>query len=148
MRKFLAIGLAVSVLVGMALTGAAQAHEFGFAGILSKSNKEELPELTLGSGKPVAEGPLVLKSGTLYEIEITSDGSDELGLEGPGFFRAIWINEVVINGLEVRPFGLESIEFDKAGTMEIEFLAIRPGRYFLRQPGTTGESQRVEITIQ
>ena len=138
-------GLALAVSI---LSSSAVAHEFGFAGILSKDNKEELPELTLGSGKPVSEGPLVLKSGTLYEIEIVSDGSDELGLEGPGFFRAIWVNEVVINGLEVRPFGLESIEFDKAGTMEIEFLAIKPGRYFLRQPGTTGESQRVEITIQ
>ncbi|WP_346907221.1 hypothetical protein [uncultured Roseibium sp.] len=143
MRKFFVLGL-----TAIALILPAQAHELGFAGLLSKSNKEELPELTLASGKPVAEGPLVLKSGTLYEIEITADGSAELGLEGPGFFRAIWVNEVVINGLEVRPFGLESVEFDQAGTMEIEFLAIKPGRYFLRQPGTTGESQRVEITIQ
>lgn len=143
MKRLVALGL-----TAMALAGPAQAHEFGFAGVLSSSNKEELPELTLASGKPVSDGPLVLKSGTLYEIEITADGSAEIGLEGSGFFRAIWINEVVINGLEVRPFGLESIEFDKAGTMEIEFLAIKPGRYFLRQPGTTGESQRVEITIQ
>lgn len=143
MRLFSGIVLAASL-----LAGPATAHDFGFAGILSKDNKEELPELTLSSGKPVAEGPLMLKSGTLYEIEIVADGSAELGLEGPGFFRAIWVNEVVINGLEVRPFGLESVEFDRAGTMELEFLAIKPGRYFLRQPGTTGESQRVEITIQ
>ncbi|GAB4513101.1 MAG: hypothetical protein Tsb0019_10240 [Roseibium sp.] len=130
------------------LSAPAAAHEFGFAGILDNSNKEELPELTLSSGKPIADGPLVLKSGTMYELEIVSDGSAELALEGPGFFRAIWVNEVVINGLEVRPFGLESVEFDDEGTMEIEFLAIKPGRYFLRQPGSTGESQRVEITIQ
>ena len=39
-------------------------------------------------------------------------------------------------------------EFDEAGTMEIEFLAIKPGRYFLRIPGSSGESQRVEISIQ
>jgi len=143
MRLFAGVVLAASL-----VAGAAAAHDFGFAGILSKDNKEDLPELTLASGKPIAEGPLILKSGTLYEIEIVADGSAELGLEGPGFFRAIWVNEVVINGLEVRPFGLESVEFDEAGTMEIEFLAIKPGRYFLRQPGTTGESQRVEITIQ
>ncbi|WP_421983007.1 hypothetical protein [Roseibium sp.] len=124
------------------------AHEFGFAGILDKSNREELPDLILSSGKPIADAPLILKSGTMYEVEIVSDGSAELALEGPGFFRAIWVNEVVINGLEVRPFGLESVEFDDAGTMEIEFLAIKPGRYFLRQPGSKGENQRVEITIQ
>ena len=124
------------------------AHDFGFAGILSNENKGEIPELTLSSGKPIAEGPITLKSGMGYELEITSDGSGELGLEGPGFFRAIWINEIVINDLEVRPFGLESVEFDDEGTIEIEFIAIKPGQYFLRIPGTSGESQRVDITIQ
>jgi hypothetical protein len=143
MKTILGVCLAVCV-----LSAPAAAHEFGFAGILDNSNKEELPELTLSSGKPIADGPLMLKSGTMYELEIVSDGSAELALEGPGFFRAIWVNEVVINGLEVRPFGLESVEFDDEGTMEIEFLAIKPGRYFLRQPGSTGESQRVEIIIQ
>lgn len=125
----------------------ASGHDFGFAGILSSSNKEELPELTLASGQPISEAPLVLKSGMVYEMEITADGSAELALEGSGFFRAIWINEIVINGLEIRPFGIESIEFDEAGTMEIEFLAIKPGSYELRQPGSTGD-QRVGITIQ
>ncbi|MEP3278867.1 MAG: hypothetical protein ABJN26_19600 [Stappiaceae bacterium] len=124
------------------------AHEFGFAGILSSSNKEDLPALTLSSGNPISEAPLTLKSGTVYELEITADGTAELALEGSGFFRAIWINEIVINGLEIRPLGIESIEFDEAGTMEFEFLAIKPGKYFLRQPGSSGESQRVEITIQ
>ncbi|WP_238372651.1 hypothetical protein [Heliomarina baculiformis] len=126
----------------------ATAHEFGFAGILSNDNMEDMPDITLGLGKPLADGPITLKSGTGYELEITSDGSGELALEGPGFFRAIWINEIVINDLEVRPFGLESVEFDDEGTMEIEFIAIKPGRYFLRIPGSTGETQRVEITIQ
>ncbi len=125
----------------------ATAHDFGFAGILSSSNKEEAPELTLASGEPISDAPIVLKSGTLYEMEITADGSAELALAGSGFFRAIWINEIVINGLEIRPFGIESIEFDEAGTMEFEFLAIKPGKYELRQPGSTGD-QKVDITIQ
>lgn len=145
MRTSILIGLAVSLLAGPAL---AQSQDWGFAGILAKSNREELPELTLSSGKPIAEAPLTLKSGKVYEIEIVSDGSAELALEGSGFFRAIWVNEVVVNGLEIRPFGLESVEFDEAGTMELEFLAIKPGRYFLRQPGSTGENQRVDITIE
>ncbi|WP_417668729.1 hypothetical protein [Roseibium sp.] len=143
MKLIAALGVAVGLFASPVL-----AHDFGFAGILDSNNREELPELTLSSGKPIAEAPLVLKSGTMYEIEIVSDGTAELALEGSGFFRAIWINEVVINGLEIRPFGLESVEFDEEGTMEIEFLAIKPGRYFLRQPGSTGENQRVEITIQ
>jgi len=144
MKTSIAIVAAAALLFGTP----ASAHDYGFAGILSKSNKEDLPELSLSSGKPIADAPLTLKSGTMYEIEIVGDGTAELALEGSGFFRAIWINEIVINGLEIRPFGIESVEFDKAGTMEIEFLAIKPGTYFLRQPGSSGESQRVEITIQ
>lgn len=131
-----------------ALALPAAAHDYGFAGILSHSNSAEMPGITLAVGTPLAEGPITLQSGTMYELEIEADGSGELGLEGPGFFRAIWINEVVINGLEVRPFGLESVEFDQAGTMEIEFLAIKPGRYHLKIPGSKGESQRVDIAIQ
>ena len=126
----------------------AAAHDFGFAGILSASNMEELPDLMLSSGKPVSDGPLVLKSGRGYELTIVSDGTDELGLEGGNFFRAIWINEIVVNDLEIRPYGIQSVEFDDAGSMEIEFIAIKPGRYDLRIPGTTGASQRVEITIE
>jgi len=126
----------------------AAAHDFGFAGVLSNTNKGEMPGILLSVGKPLADGPIALKSGMLYELEIEADGTGELALEGSGFFRAIWVNEVVVNGLEIRPFGLESVEFDEAGTMEIEFLAIKPGRYFLRIPGSTGESQRVEISIQ
>lgn len=130
------------------IAGSATAHDYGFAGVLSASNKGEMPGITLAVGQPIAEGPITLKSGVMYELEIEADGSGELGLEGPGFFRAIWVNEVVVNGLEMRPFGMESVEFDEAGEMEIEFLAIKPGAYFLRIPGSKGESQRVEITIQ
>ena len=71
-----------------------------------------------------------------------------LALDGPGFFRAIWIDEIVIEGLEIRPLGLDSVEFDEAGEMEIGFLAIKPGRYYMKVPGSTGETQRIEITIE
>ncbi len=45
----------------------------------------------------------------------------------PGFFRAIRVNEAVTNDLEFRPRGLESLEFDDAGTLEIEFIATKTG---------------------
>lgn len=142
MKRFLAAtALALAALP-------AGAHDYGFAGILSNSNSGEMPGLTLSVGTPIAEGPITLESGKVYELEIEADGSGELALEAPGFFRAIWINEVVINGLEVRPFGLESVEFDEAGVMEIEFLAILPGQYEIRIPGARGDGQRVSVTIQ
>lgn len=121
---------------------------FGAAGLLSGSNKEDLPPLILSAGEPISDAPWVLKSGTYYEFEIEADGSQELALSGPEFFRAIWIDEIVIEGLEIRPLGLDSVEFDEAGTMEIGFVAIKPGAYYMSIPGTTGETQRIEITIE
>lgn len=131
----------------LASASIASAHEFGFAGILDNTNKTELEEIELSVGKAMNDEVITLKSGGYYEIEITSDGSGEIQLHGPGFFRAIWINEVVINDLEVRPYGIESVEFDDEGTMEIEFLAIKPGQYFLGIPGG-GDAQKVLINIQ
>jgi len=124
------------------------AKKMGFAGLLAKCNREELPPITMASGKPLAEESLKLQSGAYYKIEIISDGSAELALAGADFFRAIWINEVVINDLEIRPLGLDSFEFDDEGTIELSFIAIKPGRYALSIPGSKGESQRVSIAIQ
>ena len=121
---------------------------FGAAGLLSGKNKEGLPPVILSAGEPLSDAPWVLKSGTYYEFEIQGDGSQELALIGPEFFRAIWIDEIVVEGLEIRPLGLDSIEFDEAGEMEIGFVAIKPGRYYMKVPGTTGETQRIEITIE
>ena len=137
----------VTLLMAVVTAIPAHAHDLGFAGLLSKGNMEELPEIKLSVGEPLGED-MVLKSGTGYELEITSDGSGEIQLAGPGFFRAIWVNEVVINDLEVRPYGLESLEFDDEGTMEIEFIAIKPGVYELKIPGTTSDNQRIKITIK
>ncbi|SDE89616.1 hypothetical protein SAMN04488117_101643 [Celeribacter baekdonensis] len=122
--------------------------KFGMAGILSASNSETLPPILLSAGQPLADAPLHLKSGTYYEIEIEADGSQELGLEGAGFFRAIWIDEIVIEGLEIRPLGIDSVEFDEAGVMEIGFVAIKPGTYDLHVPKAKGDLQRLEIIIE
>lgn len=118
------------------------------AGLLETSNRVTLPALKLMSGEPVSEAPLSLKSGTYYIVEIEADGSAELALEGAAFFRAVWINEVVINDIEIRPIGIDSFEFDDEGTIELSFIAIKPGKYALSIPGSTGDSQRVEITIE
>lgn len=139
----------ISLALALCLSGTiTAAHDYGFAGILSNGNSGEMPGLTLSVGEPIADGPITLESGKVYELEIKADGSGELALTGPDFFRAIWVNEVVINGLEIRPYGLESVEFDEAGEMEIEFVAIKPGTYELKIPGSTGDTQRVEISIK
>ena len=142
-----ACALALAFFAAPALA-APKCDKLGFAGLLAKCNKEDLPEITLSSGKPLADAPWNLQSGVYYEVEIVSDGTAELALVGPEFFRAIWIDEIVINDLEIRPLGLDSIEVDDEGEIELGFVAIKPGRYHLKIPGSTGETQRIEITIQ
>ena len=142
-----ALGLAL-LTPALALAEGAPRAEWGRAGILSSANKAELPPITLSAGMPLADAPWRLTSGTYYEFEIEGDGSAELALEGAEFFRAIWIDEIVVNDLEIRPLGVNSIEFDDAGSMEIGFVAIKPGSYMLRVPGSTGETQRLEIVIE
>ena len=127
---------------------AAQQFDYGFSGMTGKANHTDLPPLTLGSGKPVAEAPYMLKAGGYYSIVVQADGTAELALSGGDFFRAIWVNEVVINDIEVRPMGMASLEFDDEGEAEISFIAIQPGTYELSIPGSTGESQKAVFTIQ
>lgn len=122
--------------------------DYGFSGIMARDNRTDLAPLTLASGKPVAGGEYTLKSGGFYRIAINADGSQELALSGGDFFRSIWINEIVINDIEIRPMGVHSIEFDNAGTAVISFIAVTPGRYTLSIPGSSGETQQAVFNIQ
>ena len=124
-----------------------EAVSLGQAGLLGRQNRgDDLPTLVLSAGMPLAEGDLTLQSGRYYELVIEADGSQELALEGDGFFRAIWVDEVVIEGIELRPFGISSMEFDEAGEAEISFVAVKPGSYSLGVPDS--ELQRIAITIE
>ncbi|SIQ93787.1 hypothetical protein SAMN05421641_11837 [Paracoccus thiocyanatus] len=122
--------------------------DFGFSGIMARDNRTQLAPLTLASGKPVAGAEYKLKSGGFYRIDINADGSQELALSGGDFFRAVWINEIVINDIEIRPMGVHSLEFDDAGTATISFIAVVPGRYTLSIPGSQGETQQAVFNIQ
>ena len=136
MKRLIAFAAAI------AIASPALAHDLGFAGLFSKSNTEDLPELTIAADKPLGED-WTLKSGTYYEVEIEADGSAELQLDGAEFFRAIWIDEIVINDMEVRPMALHSLEFDDEGTVEIGFIAIKPGSYVLKT-----QSSQITVKIQ
>ncbi|MBM3603528.1 MAG: hypothetical protein FJX25_01940 [Alphaproteobacteria bacterium] len=127
---------------------AAGKFDYGFAGLLARDNRTDLAPLTLASGQPVAAREYTLKSGGYYRIEINADGSQELALSGGDFFRAIWINEIVIEDIEIRPMGVHSIEFDSAGTARLSFVAVLPGRYTLSVPGSSGDSLQAVFNIQ
>jgi hypothetical protein len=145
----------LGALLGVALAGAPAmaaplCDDLGFAGLLASCNRGEPIAITLASGQPLYAGeqPVELQSGAYYELEITSDGSAELALAGADFFRSIWVNEIVINDIEVRPMAVDSLEFDDEGTARLSFVAIRPGTYVLGIPGATGETQQVQFAIR
>ncbi|EBA05595.1 hypothetical protein [Sagittula stellata] len=121
--------------------------DMGFAGLLAACNRGEDINITLASGKPLGED-VTLQSGAYYTLVIEADGSAELAVEGASFFRAIWMNEIVINKIEVRPMAIDSIEFDKAGVVEMSFIAIKPGTHVMKIPGSTGETQQIKFSIQ
>jgi len=116
------------------------------SGLLTKAIN--LPPIILSAGKPLSEKPYELESGKHYRLKIIADGSQELAINGPEFFRNVWVNEIVINDIEVRPLGVDSLEFDDEGEATITFITIRPGIFHLKIPGTTGETQRATFNVK
>ncbi len=127
--------------------GTLPVQTFAQAGLLT-GGAEDLPPIKLASGQPLADQPYELESGKYYSIDINADGSAELAIGGVEFFRNVWVDEVVINDIEVRPLGVDSLEFDDEGTATISFIPIRPGRFVLRIPGTTGETQQAVFNVK
>ena len=138
--------LAAAVAVAAGLAAATPDNEAAAqSGLLTRAI--DLDPITLSAGQPLAEAPYEIEAGGHYRLTIEADGSQELAIHGPEFFRNVWINEVVINDIEVRPLGLDSLEFDAAGTATITFIPIRPGSFILRIPGTTGETQAATFNV-
>ncbi len=115
------------------------------ANLLTKAT--DLPALELSAGKAFPKEPIELEGGKYYRWTIKSDGTSESAVAAPEFFRFIWINEVVINDIEVRPLGLDSIEFDDEGEATLSFIPIRTGTYEYFMPNA-GDAYRGTIVVK
>jgi hypothetical protein len=96
--------------------------------------RTDLPELVLGDGEsndfavPVRD--VELEAGRAYRLNITAKGQKEYKFMASEFFRNIWINQIVVNHLEIHMAGSpHHLEFDDPGTIGVDFVAIRPGTY-------------------
>lgn len=117
-------GAIAAVFAVLGLTGQAQAE-----GNLA-SNATRLPDLMIDSeALTFSETTFELETGKYYRLRIVHDGGEELAVMAPELFRNSWINQVVINDLEITPYGLYSVEFDDEGTVDVWFVPIRPGEY-------------------
>lgn len=93
------------------------------------SKPVDLAELMLTGDLKMSQTEYQLETGKYYRINISSDGQEEFAWMAPELFRNVWVNQIVVNDLEVKAAGIYSLEFDAAGTFEMTFVPIRPGRY-------------------
>ena len=115
--------------------------------VLAEGNLASRPvtlELTLNSdltmtmhqaGEPVTE--YTLETGKYYRWEITmAAAGEELAIAAPALWRNSWVDQVVIEDLEVHMFGAPyQFEFDDEGLIQVRFVPIRPGDYEFYAPG-------------
>lgn len=90
---------------------------------------DRLETLLLNGAKGFSTTSYEIETGTYYRWRIESDGLEEYKLLAPALFRESWIDQVVIEDREVKPFGLHAVEFDDAGAIDIWFIPQRPGTY-------------------
>lgn len=91
---------------------------------------ERLPPLMLDAADGFSVKTYEIETGQFYRWRIVSDGREEYKLQAPELFRNAWIDQIVIEDKEVKPYGgVYALEFDDAGEIDVFFLVIRPGRY-------------------
>lgn len=116
-------------LLAAALLAAAPAFALDLA-----KGRQTLPDLVLGNDNgddyAVSQKDYELESGKAYQLDIVSKGGKEYKFFSPELFRHIWINQIVINHLEIHgPGSPHHLEWDDSGAIRIEFVVIRPGAF-------------------
>ena len=70
-----------------------------------------------------------LETGKYYRMDISVDDADDTAFMAPELWRNVWINQIVVNDLELKTQVPYSLEWDAAGTFNVSFVPIRPGEY-------------------
>lgn len=117
---------------------------------VSRASKT-VPELILGSKDDeftVNQKDFELVAGQGYRWKITSAAGLEYKF-ATDLFRNVWMNQIVINDLEVHMNGAPAwLEFDAPGTINVQFTAVRPGKYTWSVPDLAEKGMKGTITIK
>lgn len=112
---------------------------------------KNLPELILGSKDDiyaVNQKDFELVAGQGYRWKITSAGGLEYKF-ATDLFRNVWMNQIVIDNLEVHMNGAPAwLEFDAEGTINVQFTTVRPGEYTWSVPDLAGKGMKGKIIIK
>ncbi len=117
---------------------------------VTRSSKN-LPELVLGSADSsytVNQTDFELIAGQGYRWKITSHGGFEYKFM-TDLWRNVWVDQIVIDDLEVHMAGAPAwLEFDDAGTIQVQFHTVRPGEYTWSIPDLADKGMKGKITIK
>ena len=112
---------------------------------------KNLPELILGSKDDnfaVNQKDFELIAGQGYRWKITSAAGLEYKFV-TDLFRNVWMNQIVIDDLEVHMNGAPAwLEFDAEGTINVQFTTVRPGEYTWSVPDLADKGMTGKITIK
>jgi hypothetical protein len=164
MRNFKTVALATFLSIVAAQTAFAQADDDDDDQAAPKPKAEaqtkapavtraskNLPELILGSKTDdfaVNQKDFELVAGQGYRWKITSAAGFEYKFF-TDLFRNVWMNQIVINELEVHMNGAPAwLEFDSPGTINVQFTAVRPGEYTWSVPDLADKGMKGKITVR
>ncbi|PDT48717.1 MULTISPECIES: hypothetical protein [Sinorhizobium] len=112
---------------------------------------KDVPELILGSKDDpftVNQKDFALIAGQGYRWKISAAGGLEYKFH-TDLFRNVWMNQIVINDLEVHMNGAPAwLEYDADGTIQIQFTTVRPGSYSWSVPDLAERGMKGTITIK
>jgi hypothetical protein len=161
MRKSRAIAFAS--LIGLALApayvwaqdddnnAAAKTKEAAAPGEKITRSSKNVPELILGTKEDqyaVNQKDFELIAGQGYRWKISAKGGFEYQFH-TDLFREVWMNQIVINDLEVHMNGAPAwLEYDSDGTMLVQFTTVHPGTYTWSVPALADKGMKGTITVK
>jgi len=124
----------VRVLIGLLLMAIGAAPALAEGNLASRATR--LDPLVVERDLSFSIKEYQIETGKYYRWQIESKGGDEFIMIAPELFRNAWINQIVINDIEVKPLGgIYGVEFDSEGIADIWFVVIRPGEYSFSAQG-------------
>jgi len=114
-------------------------------------SSQSVPELILGTKDDtyaVNQKDFTLLANQGYRWKITSGAAFEYKFK-TDLFRNTWVDQIVINDLEVHMDGGPAwLEFDSPGTILVQFSTVRPGTYTWSVPDLADKGMKGTITIK
>jgi ABC-type amino acid transport substrate-binding protein len=142
--------IAFGLLAGVALAASSATAQDENKPKVTRASKS-VPELIIGSpdnSYTANRKDFELVAGQGYRWKITRKGDLEYKF-ATDLFRNSWIDQIVINDLEVHMNGAPAwLEFDVNGTILVEFTTVKPGQYTWSDPDLADKGLKGTITVK